>query len=110
MMDMNHDEIRQQVLQELMEKMREMEGEKLRPKVMEASVTAVKPGMEEGSPEEEKMESPEAEHAEEDMGVGDSKIMADMNPGDGEGMPRKDEEDMSDDDMGVLERMFGHGG
>lgn len=103
--EINHDDIRKSVLDELIAKMREMHGERLRPQAVEVGIASAKPeGTEgiEGSPEEEKMESPTMEQAEdghdqEDQAIADSSVKSNMS----------NEDDLSEEDMSALEHLFG---
>lgn len=57
----NSKEVQMDVLKDLIEKMRDLEGSKLRPKAVEVSMTSLKPEPGEGTPEEEHQDAMEGE-------------------------------------------------
>lgn len=94
---MEHEDPRDTVLKDLMDKMRALEGSKIHPKAVEVSVSAMKP---EGMPE-----GMEMQHEAEDHAMDHSSM-----PMDGDKMgDKEDEDEMSPEDMQMLEHMFGDG-
>lgn len=85
-------EIQIGVLQDLIDKMRSMDGEKMRPpKAVELSVSDLKPEPGEGTPEEEKQDLGELAH------VGGN----DMHGG------GADDEELSPEDAAIIEELLG---
>lgn len=86
---MNDDDIKREVLGDLMSKMREMDGSRFKPKAVEVEVSTMHP--KEG----------ESEPVMEGMSDDDSMGRLDHSEPDGD--------EFSPEDRGVLESLFGHG-
>jgi hypothetical protein len=91
----NSQEIKLGVLEELMEKMRDLEGSKMRPKAVEVAVSSSKPMGEEGEPELE---------AKDLMTGKPDGMSAERGDADADG------DELSPEDIAVLEQLFGDRG
>jgi hypothetical protein len=87
-------DVKVEVLQDLIDHMKRLEGGKMRPKEVELSVSSMKPEPGEGSPEEEKQDLAEGDH-----GMSDSEVA--------EGLGEKSDGDLTPEEASILEELLG---
>ena len=106
---MQSSDVKIEVLQDLIDQMKRMEGAKMRPKAVEVSMTSMKPeGMEpgEGTPMEEAMDQKEGEMPGAMQGKSDG-IRGEVDQGGGGMHSEPDGDEMSPDEVAMLEKILG---